>query len=338
MTMQDGTTSLEGVRGVATLLLAMEKDDAARLLGKFDEEEIKRIANTAAELGTIANDDLGELVDLFENDLRQEPQLFGSEAEAERLVRGGVADEAAADRILAAVRGELPPVELWTRLPELPPERIAATLRSEHPQVIAFALSQFDAEQAAEVIGLIAPEMRQNIFDKMIDIGVVTERSTQLLEFHLAKELLATDADEEDSGMHARMAGIMNRLDRTEVDEMLGHFDAIRPKAAKTLRGLIFSFEDIVQLADGDRKILFEAVPTERIIIALREAPEDLVAAALSSLTGRSRRMVEMELQSAASVPEKEISDARRWVADLAVELAQDDKIKLQEGEDEETD
>ncbi|MGI9478575.1 MAG: FliG C-terminal domain-containing protein [Hyphomicrobiaceae bacterium] len=336
--MQDGTTSLEGVRGVATLLLAMDKDDAARLLGKFDEDEIKRIANTAAELGTIANQDLGHLVDLFENDLRQEPELRGSEAEAEALIRGGVVDEAAADRILAAVRGELPPVELWTRLPELPPERIAATLEVEHPQVIAFALSQFDAEQAAEVIGMFAPEKRQLIFDKMIDIGIVTERSTQLLEFHLAKELLATDADEEDSGMHARMAGIMNRLDRTEVDEMLGHFDAIRPKAAKALRGLIFSFDDIVTLSDGDKKILFEAVPTERIIVALREASEELTAAALSSLTGRSRRMVEMELQSAASVPEKEISDARRWIADLAVELAQDDKIKLQEEDDDEAD
>ena len=334
MTMQDGTTSLEGVRGVATLLLAMDKDDAARLLGKFDEDEIKRIANTAAELGTIANQDLDHLVDLFESDLRQEPELCGSEAEAEALVRGGVVDEAAVDRILAAVRGELPPVELWTRLPELPPERIAATLDVEHPQVIAFALSQFDAEQAAEVIGLFAPEKRQLIFDKMIDIGVVTERSTQLLEFHLAKELLATDADEEDSGMHARMAGIMNRLDRTEVDEMLGHFDAIRPKAAKALRGLIFSFEDIVTLAEGDKKILFEAVPTERIIIALREASEELTAAALSSLTGRSRRMVEMELESASSTPEKEINDARRWIADLAVELAQDDKIKLQEEEE----
>ncbi|MFY0612065.1 MAG: flagellar motor switch protein FliG [Hyphomicrobiaceae bacterium] len=338
MAMQDGTSSLEGVRGVATLLLAMEKEDAARLLGKFDEEEIKRIANTAAELGTIANEELTELVEIFENDLKQEPELVGSEAEAERLVLGGVADEAVAGRILASVRGELPPVELWARLPELPPEKIVATLGAEHPQVIAFALSQFDAEQAAEVIGLFDPTMRQTVFDKMIDIGIVTERSTQLLEFHLAKELLAGEADEEDSGMHARMAGIMNRLDRAEVDEMLGHFDAIRPKAAKTLRGLIFSFEDVVKLSDGDRKILFEAVPTERIIVALREAPETLTDAALSSLTGRSRRMVEMELQSASSVPEKEISDARRWIADLAIELAQDDKISIQEADDEKSD
>ncbi len=315
------------------MLLAMDKDDAARLLGKFDEEEIKRIANTAAELGTIASRDLGELVDLFESDLRQEPELVGSEFEAERLVRDGVSDEAA-NRILASVRGELPPVELWNKLPELPPERIVATLASEHPQVIAFALSQFESEQAAQVIALFDQEMRQNIFDKMIDIGLVTSRSTQLLEFHLAKELLATGGDDEDSGMHARMAGIMNRLDRTEVDEMLGHFDAIRPKAAKALRGLIFSFEDVAQLADADKKTLFEAVPTERIIVALRDAPEDLTAAALSSLTGRSRRMVEMELQSASAVPEKDISDARRWIADLAVDLAQDGKIKLQEEDD----
>mgnify|MGYP001826892756 CR=1 FL=1 len=319
------------------MLLAMDKDDAARLLGKFDEDEIKRIANSAAELGTIASRELGELVDLFETDLHKEPELVGSELEAERLVRDGVSDEAA-NRILASVRGELPPVELWNRLPELPPERIVATLAGEHPQVIAFALSQFDSEQAAQVIGLFDQEMRQGIFDKMIDIGVVTERSTQLLEFHLAKELLATGGDDEDSGMHARMAGIMNRLDRAEVDEMLGHFDAIRPKAAKALRGLIFSFEDVAKLSDADKKTLFEAVPTERIIIALRDAPEDLTAAALSSLTGRSRRMVEMELQSASAVPEKEINDARRWIADLAVDLAQDGKIKLMEEDDDEND
>lgn len=315
------------------MLLAMDKEDAARLLGKFDEEEIKRIANTAAELGTIASQDLGHLVDLFESDLQQEPELVGSEVEAERLVRDGVSGEAA-DRILASVRGDLPPVELWSRLPELPPERIAATLGVEHPQVIAFALSRFDSEQAAQVIALFEPDVRQGIFDKMIDIGNVTDRAMQLLEFHLAKELLATGGDDEDSEMHARMAGIMNRMDRSEVDEMLGHFDAIRPKAAKALRGLIFSFDDVTGLSDADKKTLFEAVPTERIIVALRDAPEDLTAAALSSLTGRSRRMVEMELQSGSAVPEKDINDARRWIADLAVDLAQDGKIKLQEDDD----
>lgn len=328
MSAEANLSSGDGVRGVATLLLAMDKEDAARLLGRFDEDEIGRIASTTAELGAIARQRLGEIIDIFELDLKQEPGLVGSELEAERLIEAAVSEEAAG-RIMASVRGDIPPVEFWGRLPALPPDRISATLSKEHPQVVAFALSRLDPEQAALVIAQFDHATRQRIFDDMIDIGTVTDRAVQLLEFHLAKQLLATTDDDENSGMHAKMAGIMNRLDRDEVDELLVHFDAIRPKAAKALRGLIFSFDDVANLSQAHCKILFEAVPSERIILALRGAPEVLVNAALDSLTGRSRRMVEMELQSSSPLPEKDVEEAQRWIADLAIDLAQDGKIEL---------
>ena len=62
---------------------------------------------------------------------------------------------------------------------------------------------------------------------------------------------------------------------------------------------------------------------------ALATADPDLRATMLSSLTARARRLVENELSSAGTPPAKEVAAARRFIADLLLDMAERGEVEL---------
>ena len=325
-----GRDDARDLRGVAVLLLAMNRQDAERLLGRFEEHEIEEIVACAASLGSVPSEEVDKYVDAFEAGLKQGEALVGSSSQAQELIEGAL-PEPAAKRVMAALHGAPPPVEFWSLVPQIELELLASVLGQEHPQVAAYALSRVDSEQAASIVNLVDPKQKVDLFSRMLGAATVKERPEQLLEFYLAQELLANSEQKGDSEVQKQLAGILNRLDREEAKDLLARLAKHWPKETKELSGLIFGFEDIVFLAKEEQAKLFEAVPTETLIAALRGGEPNLVEAVLSALSGRNRRMVEMELQSNATTSDKEVLAAQRWIADLAISLAQDEKIKLPE-------
>jgi flagellar motor switch protein FliG len=75
--------------------------------------------------------------------------------------------------------------------------------------------------------------------------------------------------------------------------------------------------------------ILFDTVPADRVVLALRGADVDIRDFILAALSSRMRRMVESELATGASPPRREIMDARRQIAETVLKLAEQGKIDL---------
>ncbi|HEY8579758.1 MAG TPA: FliG C-terminal domain-containing protein, partial [Beijerinckiaceae bacterium] len=128
---------------------------------------------------------------------------------------------------------------------------------------------------------------------------------------------------------HAQVAGIINKLDRAQGEEILRRIEETDPAAAASIRSLLFSFEDIVKLSERARMTLFDNVPPERMILALKSAAPEFCEVVLSSLGNRARRMVEQELNNGQTPPAKEIEAARRAIADTALNLAEKGEIEL---------
>jgi len=133
------------------------------------------------------------------------------------------------------------------------------------------------------------------------------------------------------------MADIINKMDREQMEDVLQSLAETRPKTAETLRGLLFTFDDLIKLPPRTRMALFESIPTERVVLALKGADDEIKDAILSSLTGRARRMVEQELASSEPASQRDVVKARRAIADTALSMAEKGEIELNSaGEDEE--
>ena len=92
---------------------------------------------------------------------------------------------------------------------------------------------------------------------------------------------------------------------------------------------MLFTFDDIVKLTAKARMLIFDQVPTDRTVMALKGSDVAFRELILSSLAGRTRRLVEHELSSGIPANQKEILEARRTITDLALDMAGRGEIEL---------
>jgi flagellar motor switch protein FliG len=88
-------------------------------------------------------------------------------------------------------------------------------------------------------------------------------------------------------------------------------------------------FEDVQSLDQKDRMKLIDRVPTELIIAALFGTDASLREIILASMSARTKRMVESELQGDTSRPNNDTLSARRKIADIAILMAQKGELTL---------
>ena len=318
---------LSGREKVAALLLAMGKPLATRILKHFDEDEIKDLAKSAAELGTVPRKVLDNLVDEFTDTLSVGTDLRGSIGEAQQLLAGIVSDEQLAE-IMSDVRGDYSR-GVWPRLSQMPEIPVAQYLQKEHPQVAAFVLSKSAPPLAAAVLEMLPADLRNEIMRRMLTMKHVMDVPLKLLEAALGDELLRKAGRNAGQDIHARIAGIINRMKREHMDEVFEVLNEFRPKEAEKVKALLFTFDDLIKLTPEAAVKVFEQVPAERTILALHGADPQLGELILSSLGARSRRMIEQELQSGAQPPAREVQKARRTIADLVLQMAERGQVDL---------
>ena len=102
-----------------------------------------------------------------------------------------------------------------------------------------------------------------------------------------------------------------------------------RPKSAEILKGLLFTFDDIIKLTPRNRTALFDKVPTDKAVLALKGTEASFRETILQSLATRVRRMVEQELASGQPATQREVTEARRTITDLALEMAGRGEIEI---------
>lgn len=325
---------LTGPKKVAALLLSMDKKVASRLLKHFDEDDIKLIAQTATDLGAVSKETLDTLVEEFATHLRTGGDLIATANEVEQLLTGVVPPEQIAE-IMTQVRSKSLQ-SIWIKLGEVPEASTAQYLAKEHPQVSALVLSRTPPAYAAAALRMLPNALRNEIMRRMLAMKVVNEKPIQLLEGALKEELLYKSAKNAGPTIHARLADIINKMDRKQMDEILTDLEQHRPKEAELVRGLLFTFDDLTRLSQPALVTLFDSVPADRTIAALFGAEPRMIDLILEATPARARRMIEQELATGKRPSAKEIQKARRSIADAAMEMIEKGVIEVGNPEDEE--
>jgi flagellar motor switch protein FliG len=331
-------TALKILRGsdkVAALLLAMGKPLAGRLLKHFDAEELKLITRSVANLGAVPMQSLEGLIEEFAGQFLNGVDLLGSPADIEQLL-GSVMSPSQIAEIMAEVSdGSTQP--MWERLSTIPENVIANYLLKEHPQTAALILSKVSPTCAAKAMSLFPREQRNGLMRRMLSISSVTEPAMRVLEHILREDLIMKASRNNGTDQNARMADIINKMERDQMEDALQSLAETRPKTAEILRGLLFTFDDVIKLQPKARMLLFDQIPAERVVLALKGSDIELRDAILSSLASRARRMVEQELANSEPASHRDVLKARRMIADTALAMAERGEIELNSaGEDEE--
>lgn len=325
---------LTGPKKVAALLLSMDKKIASRILKHFDEDDIKLIAQTATDLGAVTKETLDALIEEFATYLRTGGDLVATAHEVEALLSGVVPPEQIAE-IMTQVRSKSLQ-SIWIKLGEVPELSTAQYLSKEHPQVSALVLSRTPPVYAAAALKMLPSPLRNEIMRRMLALKIVLERPIQILEGAVKEELLYKSAKNTGPTIHARLADIINKMDRKQMDEILTDLEQHRPKEAEVVRSLLFTFDDLLRLSQPALVTLFDGIPADRTITALFGAEPRMMELILEATPARARRMIEQELTTGKKANAKEIQKARRAIADAAMEMIEKGIIEIGNTEEDE--
>ncbi len=321
--------SLTGQQKVAALLVAMGKPAAAKILKHFSPDDLRRLSGQAHTLPNISIADFDVLVHQFEDAFAEGVSFSQAGERFDNLVQETLPEDEAAAVLDPNVTPAIPEESLWEIMGKMSAEELQDHLSQEHPQVIAYIVSKLPSDLSAKLLLLQTMAERGDIIYRTLHLRTVLPVVDELLDKALRPVLMKKNEAAEQSH-YGEVANILNQLDKSEIDEMLASLDGLDPEDLEKIKSKLFVFEDIPRLSSRARLLLFDDIPSDVIITALRNADKDTTETILSSLSQRSRRMVEAELKSPNDmITQADITNARRTIAQQAIKLAGEGKISL---------
>ncbi|MEW5422238.1 flagellar motor switch protein FliG [Amorphus sp. 3PC139-8] len=327
-----GPRPLKGPDRVAALLMAMGKPAAARVMRHFNADEIRMVTRSIAELRPVNSTQLEALVEDFASQFGAGASLVGNADAVEKLL-SGILDPDEVRQIMNDVLGSQNH-SIWDRISQVAEQSLASYLVKEHPQTAALILSKVKSGCAAKVMAHLPSELRSDLTRRMLTFKPIVDETMQIIEKTIHEDFMMNFSRNAGSDTHARMADIINKMERDQMEEVLEDLAQSKPKSAEILKGLLFTFDDIIRLTPRARTTLFDQVPNEKVVVALKGANPEFRDIILQSLASRVRRMVEQEIQNSEASSQRDIAEARRLITDLALEMAGRGEIELGDPDD----
>ncbi|WP_027060091.1 flagellar motor switch protein FliG [Mesorhizobium loti] len=324
--------TLTRAQKAAAILVAMGKPSASRLLKFFKQEELKALIEGARLLRTIPQSDLERIVAEFEAEFTEGAGLLDS---ADRM--DTILNESLSPEEMSAIMGDKKfevapegPPPIWPELEKLEPARLGAFLAGEHPQTAAMVLSKLAPQAAASVLLTLTKPMRGEIIKRMVTMANVPAAATRIVENRLRTSVLSETSIKDTSAGQARVASVLNELDKPLLDEVMQDLEAAGTPDLDGVRARLFAFDDLPLLTQKARVLLFDGLSTELVTLALRGTSAALAEAVLSAIGARSRRMIEAELgQGSEGVPAADIVAARKTIVTTTIRLSREGAFEL---------
>lgn len=321
---------LTGPEKAAVLMLALGEEHATRLFGFMDDEEIKELSQTMANLGTISATLVERLCVEFAEQISSTGSLVGSFESTERLLLK-VMERGKVDQIMEEIRGPAGRT-MWEKLANVNESVLANYLKNEYPQTVAVVLSKIKPDHAARVLALLPDGFAMEVIMRMLRMEAVQKDVLDDVEKTLRTEFMSNLARTNRRDAHEIMAEIFNNLDRAAEAKFLSALEERNKDAAGRIRTLMFTFEDLVRLDPTGIQTLMRAVEKDRMAVALKGASDSLREIFFSNMSERAAKLMKEEMGAMGPVRLKDVDEAQIYMVQLAKDLAARGEILLSEG------
>ncbi|XWN32992.1 MAG: flagellar motor switch protein FliG [Devosia sp.] len=317
---------------VATVLMAMGQDAAGKVMKHLDREDLKNVTHAMADLRPVPLTQVETLVDEFIDQFGVGTGLVGDAGNVQKMLQG-ILPQDQIDEIIAEMEGRVNQ-SIWDRISTVSEASLVPYLLNEHPQTMALVLSKLHPAAAAKIMAEVPEDLRDNVARRMLNTKAVVDDALKIVEKALHEDFMVNLSLNMGGDSHARMADIINKMERSQMEGVLDGIHQTNPKSAEILRSLLFTFDDIVKLNPKSLSTLFDAVDTSELTMALKGTEDAFRNTVLSCLASRTRRMVEQELNTGEPATQREVNDARRKITDLALAMGQRGEIDLATGDE----
>ena len=322
--------SLTGPEKAAILMLSLGEEHAARLFTLMDDDEIREISQTMANLGTVSASIVEQLFVAFAEQLSATGSLVGTYESTERLL-AKVLGQDRVNGIMEEIRGPAGRT-MWDKLGNVNETVLANYLKNEYPQTVAVVLSKIKPDHAGRVLTQLPESFAMEVVMRMLRMEAVQKDVLDDVERTLRNEFFSSLARTNRRDSHELIAEIFNSLDRNSEGRFITALEERNRDSAEKIKALMFTFEDLGKLDSTAIQGLMRNAEKDKIPLALKGASETLRDLFLSNMSERAGKLLREEIASMGPVRLKDVEEAQSYLVTLAKDLAARGEIIIADG------
>ena len=316
---------------LAIFLVVIGPDAAANVLKQFEEPEIELLCREMSNISIVSESVQKQAVEEFASVVAQSHNsALGGLAYAQRTL-----EIAKGDYKAASIIGRVGPVgtsiEVIKEISEMEGRQIFNLIKNEQPQTISFVLSYLDGTKSAEVFGLLGPELREEVIERL---GTIESTSLELVG-KIARSLgkhfdtKVRPAFHRSGGVRA-VADLLNQLEKDMSKNLLARLEERNAQLGAAIRKKLFSFEDLSRLQPADLQRVLREVDSSSLAISMKSASESLRDKFYAAISKRAAESLREEIEMLGPVRLKDVEIAQDAIIQVVRRLEEEGQITLE--------
>jgi flagellar motor switch protein FliG len=325
------TGHITGVRKAAILMAVLGEEGASAVVRNLSEDDVQRITEELSSLGNVPLEVAQQILEeYYQLAVTQEYMAQGGPDYASKLLLKAFGEEGARqllERVTAAQKMNINKVE---SLQKADPQQLAKFLEGEHPQTLALILGHLEAKQAATLLMKLPGEVRAEAVKRLAHLRQFSPEMAERVSVILNRRLqsLGEQRRRTYSGFKT-VAELMNRLEGDTARSILETIEQNEPKLSLDIRGLMFTFEDLLQVPEQSLRELMGQIDKRALAVALKGASEELRTCIYRTMSSRAVQMMKEEIEVLGPVRGRDVTKAQHEIVAIARKLEAEGKVVL---------
>lgn len=327
---------LEPADCAAVMVMLLEDEQAAKVLGALEPEELRIIGDKMCSLGEIRPEVIAHSIAGFV--AANEEQGLSSHdrvGKVQTMMTRAVGD-VRANNLMRKIAPEAPPVKSLEIVRWLSSEVLISLIQDEHPQVIAVLLVQLDPDVAAEVLYGLSWRVQPEVVHRVATMGPVSAEALAMLDETLSARLSALkDLDTVKLGGLTNAADLVNNSGKAAEKRIMAELNKTDKPLAKQLENEMFKFEHLLVLDPQQMGSLLREVESAALIDALKGIEDEQREVFFRAMSSRAADGVRDEIEARGRLRMAEVLEAQGQIVATARRLAAEGAISFGTSEDE---
>lgn len=303
----------------AAVIIALLGESAARpIVEKLDDAALAKIVTALEHISVLAREELAEIVIDFLTQLRASSgALRGGRSRARELM-SGIVDPARLNALFggeedAGGAGADEDADVWERLRQREPQKVAEYLGRLSPNVIALVLRKLDAGAASGILCMLPDEKVSPTLGHMVEATKVDPGVDSVLERMIEMEFLNNQEQEADSGdgYLETIGEVLSLIPDQKRDSLVSFLRAQHESKLAIIQKGLFTIEELPDI-----------LPRNSVPVVFREIEADEIAKVLASLRTSYPQVSDYLLGNISSRMAEQFRDQLSEIPDVPQETA----------------
>ncbi len=319
---------------VAILLVQLGEDTTAQIFSRMNVDSITEVSKHIANNRSIEKNLGAAVLEEFYAIIQSNQYLNTGGLDYAREILYKALGPEEAKKVLERLSKSMQNIQNFAYLSKIKPQQLADFIMTEHPQTIALILAHMDPSAAAETLYIFSDDLRAEVAMRMAKLGDISPSIIKRVSAVLESKLEALASYKVEVGGPRAVADVFNRLGAKASKATLTQIEQLDQELAASIKEMMFTFEDIVDLDNNSVREILKAVDKNDLMLALKSSADELKEKFYANMSQRAKDAFIEEMQYLGAVKVKEVEGAQRKVVDVVQNLAEQGVLQLGESEE----